>query len=86
MPRCNTDTKCFDELKKTLYSMMVVNDLAESGFGGIAAQLEVFGRVGLPHAAVVSDMQNNGFLRRPLTKKDIENQEVRNSITTHTFY
>ena len=35
-------------------------------------QLEVFGRIGLANAAEVSDMQRNGYLKRP----DLENNEV----------
>ena len=66
-----------DELKEALVGMMATNCLAESSFGGVTAQLEVFGRVGLSHASAVSDMQRNGFLKRPITKKDFENKEVR---------
>ena len=73
-----------DELKESLIGMMAVNDLAESAFGGVTAQLEVFGRAGLAHLAGVSDMQRNGFLERPITKKDIENKEVRTIITRNT--
>ena len=49
--------------------MMAVNDLAESAFGGVTAQLEVFGLVGLAHAVAVSDVQQNRFLTRPVTKR-----------------
>ena len=56
---------------------MVTNCLAESSFGDVTAQLEVVGRVGLSHAAAVSNMQRNGFLKRPTTKKDFENKEMR---------
>ena len=66
-----------DELKESLIGMMAGNNLAESAFGGVTAQLEVFGRLGLSHGAAVSDMQRNGFLKRPTTKKDFENKEVR---------
>ena len=51
---------------------MAVNNLAESAFGGLMAQLEVFGRIGLANAASVSDMQWNGYLKRP----NLENNEV----------
>ena len=61
-----------DELKKSLLGLMAVNDLAESAFGGLTAQLEVFGRIGLANAAAVSDMQWNGYLKRP----NLENNEV----------
>ena len=61
-----------DELKKSLFGLMAVSDLAESAFGGLTAQLEVFGRIGLVNAAAVSDMQRNGYLKRP----NLENNEV----------
>ena len=54
-----------DELKKSLFGMMAVNDLAESVFGGLTAQIEVFGRIGLSNAAAVSNMQRNGYLKQP---------------------
>ena len=62
-----------DELKKSLFGLMDMNDLAESAFGGLTAQLEVFGRIGPANAAAVSDMQRNGYLKRP----NLENNEVR---------
>ena len=61
-----------DELKKSLFGLMAVNDLAESAFGGLTAQLEVFGRIGLSNAAAAIDMQQNGYLKRP----NLENNEV----------
>ena len=51
---------------------MAVNNLAESAFGGLMAQLEVFGRIGLANAAAVSDMQQNGYLKWP----NLENDEL----------
>ena len=39
---------------------MAMKDLAESAFVGLTAQLEVFGRIGLANAVVVSDMEGNG--------------------------
>ena len=60
------------ELKKTLFGLMYVNDLSESAFGGLMAQLEGFGRIGLADAAAVSDIQRNGYLKRP----NLENNEV----------
>ena len=53
-----------DELKKSLFGLMAVNNLVESAFVGLTAQLEVFGRIGLANAAAVSDMQRNGYLKR----------------------
>ena len=51
---------------------MAVNNLAESAFGGLTAQLEVFGRIGLANAAAAIDIQQNGYLKRP----NLENNEV----------
>ena len=34
-----------DELKKSLFGLMAVNDLVESAFGGLTAQLEIFGKL-----------------------------------------
>ena len=62
----------------------MVNDLAESSFDRVAAQLEVFGRVGLAHAVAVSDMQQNGFLDRPTTKQDMENNTVSTVVALHS--
>ena len=61
-----------DELKKSLFGLMAVNNLAESVFGGLTAKLEVFGKIGLANAAAVRDMQWNGYLKRP----NLENNEV----------
>ena len=47
-----------EELTSALLGLMAVNNLAESSFG-VTAQLEVFGRVILAHAAAVSDMRGN---------------------------
>ena len=66
-----------DKLKESLIGLMATNFLAESSFGGITTQLEVFGRLGLSHAAAVSDMQRNGVLKRPTTKKNFEKKEAR---------
>ena len=66
-----------DKLEESLIGLMATNFLAESSFEGVTAQLEVFGRVGLAHATAVSDMQRNGVLKCPRTKKDFENKEVR---------
>ena len=54
-----------DELKKSFFGLMAVNDLAESAYGGLIAQREIFGRIGLANAAAVSNMQQNGYLKRP---------------------
>ena len=44
---------------------MALNDIADSAFIGFKAQLEAFGRIGLANAAAVSNMQRNGYLKRP---------------------
>ena len=67
----------YDELKESLIGMMATNCLAERSFGDVTAQLEGFGRVRLAHAAAVSNMQRNGVLKRPRTKKFFENKEMR---------
>ena len=59
-------------MKKLLFGLMDVNNLAESAFGGLTAWLEVFGRIGLANATEVSNMQRNGYLKRP----NMENNEV----------
>ena len=38
---------------------------------------ECYGQVGLSHSVAVSGMQRNWFLKRPTTKKEFENKEVR---------
>ena len=50
---------------------MVVNDLAESSFAGVTAQLQVFGRIVISSAAAISNMARNGLLERPTTNKEM---------------
>ena len=52
---------------------MVINDLAESSFAGVTAQVQTYGCIGMCNAAAVSDMACNDFLTRPTTAKDIAN-------------
>jgi hypothetical protein len=61
---------CSDEVKAALLGMMAVNDLAESSFAGVTAQIQMFGRLNLHGATAVSDMGRNGFLNRPMKKGD----------------
>ena len=65
-----------EDLKKALEGMVAVNDLAESSFAGVTAQVQVFGRVGMANAAAVSDMSRNGFLYRPVTKKEMQKSDA----------
>jgi hypothetical protein len=53
---------CPDDVKEALKGMMAVNDLAESSFAGVTAQVQVYGRIGMSNAAGVSDLNRNGFL------------------------
>ena len=52
--------------------MVAVNDLAESSFAGVTAQVQVYGCVGMANAAATSDIARNGFLHRPVTKKEMK--------------
>ena len=61
-----------DELKKSLFGLMALNDLVESASGGLTVQLEVFGSICLTNAAAVSNKQRNGYLERP----NLKNNEV----------
>ena len=51
-------------MKKALLGSMAVNDLAESSFAGVTSVLQKYGRIGLAHAAGVSDLAKNDFLSR----------------------
>ena len=66
---------CPEEVKKAMLGTMATNDLAESSFAGVTAQIQAFGRIGLNSAAAISDARRNKFLHRPTTKKAIENNE-----------
>ena len=55
---------CPEDLRKSMWGMMAVNDLAESAFAGVTEQLQCYGRIGLTNAAAVSDMSRNKFLSR----------------------
>ena len=60
---------CPEEVKEAMMGMMAVNDLAESSFAGVTAQVQCYGRIGMHAAAAASDMSRNKFLSRPTTKK-----------------
>ena len=51
---------------------MATNDHAESSFAGVTSQVQYYGRIGMHNAAAASDTARNGFLQRPLTKKEHE--------------
>ena len=60
---------CPDDVKKDMLGTMASNDLAESSFAGLTAQVQCYGRIGMCNAAAVSDTGRNGFFSRPTTKK-----------------
>ena len=47
------------------------NDLAESSFAGVTAQVQCYGRIGMSNATAVSDVAINGLLDSDGTKKQI---------------
>ena len=51
---------------------MATNNLAESSFAGMTAQVQVYGRIGMCNVAAVSDMACNGFMHRPTTADDMK--------------
>ena len=50
---------------------MASNDLAESSFAGVTAQVQCSGRIGMSAAAAVSDVGRNGLLSRGGIKSPI---------------
>ena len=65
-----------DDLKEELLGFMSVNDLAESSFAGVTAQLQVFVRIGMSSAATISNMARNGFLDQPTTNKEMSDKRI----------
>ena len=55
---------------------MDVNDLTESLFAGMTAQLQVFGKIGMASAADISYMDRNTFLNRPTKSKEMSNKKT----------
>ena len=53
---------CPDEVKKALLGCMATNDMAESSFAGVTAQLQCYGCIGMHNGTAVSDMKQNGFM------------------------
>ena len=62
---------CPEDFKKSMVGKMASNDLAESSFAGVTAQVQCYVRIGMSAAAEGSDVGINGFLRRGGTKKQI---------------
>ena len=55
---------------------MASNNLAESSFAGLTAQIQCYGHIGMCNAATDSDTLRNGFLSRPTTRKEINKQKI----------
>lgn len=66
---------CTPEMKEAFWGKRAVNNLAESSFAGVTAQLQKFGRINIANAAGVSDMQRNKFLKRATTSKKSRNNQ-----------
>ena len=58
-------------MKRAVLGQWASNDLAESSFAGVTAQVQCYGRIGMSNAAAVSDVARNGLLNRDGTKKQI---------------
>ena len=68
---------CPEDVKEVMLGKMASNDLAESSFAGVTAQVQCYGRVGMSAAAAVSDVSRNGFLHRGVIKKEIKRPTTR---------
>ena len=55
---------------------MSINDLSESSFAGVTAQLQVFGQIGMAKSDYISGMARNGFLYRPTKNKDMSDKKT----------
>ena len=55
---------------------MSVNDLADSSFGDVTSQLQVFGRIGMASPAAIINMARNGFLDLPTTNKEMSDNKT----------
>ena len=57
--------------KRAMLGQWASDDLAESSFTEVTAQVQRYGRTGMSNAATVSDVARNGLLNRDGTKKKI---------------
>ena len=62
---------CTEYVNNSILGKMASNDLAESSFAGVTAQVQCYGRIGMSAAASVSDVGRNGFLSRGGIKRKI---------------
>ena len=58
-----------NERKLAFLGKKATNDEAESALGGATAQIQRYGRIGLSHAAAVSDLKRNAFFHRLTNSK-----------------
>ena len=65
-----------EELKKALIGFMDMNDLAESSFAGVTAQLQLFGITVMARSAAIIDMARNGLLDLPTTNKNMSDKKT----------
>ena len=63
-----------EEMKSAFLGKKATNDEAESALGGATAQIQRYGRIGLSHAAAVSDFKRNAFFHRPSKSKQEKNR------------
>ena len=52
------------------------NDLAESSFAGVTAQVQCYGRIGMSATVAVSDVGRDGFLSRGVIKSPIDCETI----------
>ena len=57
--------------KRSMLGQWASNDLAESSFAVVTAQVQCYGRIGMINAATVSNFARNGLLNRDGTKRKI---------------
>ena len=65
-----------DDQKDALLEFVAQNDLAESSFDGVAAQLQVFGQIGMSSTFYIINMDRNGLLDRPTTNKEMSDKKT----------
>ena len=64
--------QCPPNVKKVILGKMASNNLAESSFVGVTAQVQCYGRKDMYSADDVSDTARNVLLDLPTTKKQME--------------
>ena len=66
---------CPPDVKKAMLIKMASNDLDESSFAGVTAQVQCYGRIDRCSAAYFSDTARNIFVDRPTTKNQMEGHQ-----------